>query len=242
MDERIFANKDLWQLWTWLLMKANHMDKEWFVVAKGSGEIEVQVGRGQLVFGRISAGREMNTSPTTIWKRLQKLKTLGFCDIRSDRNYSVVTICNYDEMCDSAELKVTSKVTGTDEEQTKNVTQLKNVKNLKNKHIVEFDKLWEDYPNKDGKKPALKHFISTVKSPQDLLDITKALANYKNHLLQETWKRPKNGSTWFNNWHDWVSWRGDGTGAKEGDTRWHQREWEIFRQGQWVRDTDRVVV
>lgn len=105
-----------------------------------------------------------------------------------------------------------------------------------------FEYLWKDYPNKDGKKQALKSFQSSVKTKADFDDIKKALANYKAHLKTETWKRPKNGSTWFNNWRDWVNWQENGSGPKEGDTRWHQREWEIFKAGNWVRDTERVVV
>lgn len=206
MDERIFANKDLWQLWTWLLMKANHEDKGWSVVTKGGGQIEVQVNRGQLVFGRVSAGKELNSKPTTIWKRLQKLKTLGFCDIKSDKNYSVITICNYSEMFESAECRVTSSSERTAKERLKNVTQLKNSKNEKNKHIVDFESLWKDYPpkGKDGKKKALGYFLKTVRSDGDLEDIKKALNNYKTHLSRETWKSPKNGSTWFNNWRNWI--------------------------------------
>ena len=69
--------------------------------------------------------------------------------------------------------------------------------------IVDFEFLWNLYPNKDGKKAALKHFHASVKSPQDSADIQAALANY---LESEKVKNGyiKNGSTWFNNWRDWI--------------------------------------
>ena len=73
--------------------------------------------------------------------------------------------------------------------------------------ILEFEKLWKDYPLKDGQKEALRHFKATVKKYADLEAIKKALKNYKNHLLNVSWKNPKSGSTWFNNWQDWVEWK-----------------------------------
>ncbi len=71
-----------------------------------------------------------------------------------------------------------------------------------------FEERWLKYPNKDGRKAALKHFLASVKSDEDLRDFDKAIKNYLRHLEIETWKRPKNGSTFFNNWRDWVNWQG----------------------------------
>ncbi len=69
--------------------------------------------------------------------------------------------------------------------------------------VLVFNKLWERYPNKDGKKAALRRFKASVKTKQDVKNINKALDNY---LKSEKVKKGyiKNGSTWFNNWEDWV--------------------------------------
>ncbi len=69
-----------------------------------------------------------------------------------------------------------------------------------------FENLWGNYPNKQGRKEALRHFNASVKTKKDLKDVGDALINYLNHLKVNTWKRPKNGSTWFNNWQDWIEW------------------------------------
>ena len=63
----------------------------------------------------------------------------------------------------------------------------------------EFEKRWVKYPNKDGKKQALRHFKALVKNDIDLLNIDKAMVNY---LASEKVKRGfiKDGSTWFYNW------------------------------------------
>jgi hypothetical protein len=77
---------------------------------------------------------------------------------------------------------------------------------LKNQQEL-FEKLWKLYPLRDGKKSALKHFLSSVKTDIDFINIQNALKNYKSHLRQPSnaWKKAKNGSTWFNNWKDWIT-------------------------------------
>lgn len=71
----------------------------------------------------------------------------------------------------------------------------------------DFEFVWKAYPNKDGRKEAERHFHATVKTEADWIEINRALENYVKHLRNETWKKPKNGSTWFNNWRDWVNWK-----------------------------------
>ena len=65
-----------------------------------------------------------------------------------------------------------------------------------------FEELWLKYPNKDGKKHAKRHFVSSVKTGEDYARISKALENY---LASKRVKDGfiKNASTWFNGWTDW---------------------------------------
>lgn len=67
-----------------------------------------------------------------------------------------------------------------------------------------FEKMWDAYPMKDGKKSALRHFAATVQTDEDVGNIRQALRNYLAHLSRHPDKPAKNGSTWFNNWRDWV--------------------------------------
>jgi len=87
----------------------------------------------------------------------------------------------------------------------------KDIKRVKDNYIKSnitsvdnFENLWIKYPNSVGKKQALRHFKSSVKSPTDLENIKKALDNY---LKTDNVKRGfiQNGSTWFNNWQDYVN-------------------------------------
>ena len=67
-----------------------------------------------------------------------------------------------------------------------------------------FEKIWQAYPNKDGRKEALRHFTASVKTDRDFADIARALLNYKRS--EKVAKGfIKDGSTWFNNWRDWIN-------------------------------------
>lgn len=66
-----------------------------------------------------------------------------------------------------------------------------------------FEIFWKRYPEKDGKKQAQKHFNSSVIKENDIYDFDKALDNYlKSDKVSKGYI--KNGSTFFNNWKDWV--------------------------------------
>lgn len=68
-----------------------------------------------------------------------------------------------------------------------------------------FEKLWQAFPKKDGKKSAERHYFATVKNDTDMERINLALGNYLHHIETNRieLKFIKNGSTWFNNWQDW---------------------------------------
>ena len=69
-----------------------------------------------------------------------------------------------------------------------------------------FNLLWELYPRKDGRKSALKSYNVSVKTDQDKTNIQKALENYKKSINGTDTKFIKMGSTWFNNWQDYINW------------------------------------
>jgi len=100
-------------------------------------------------------------------------------------------------------------VTENIKERNDSVTQSRVDKSRVDKSRVEYDfnSLWEIYPKKDGKKDAERHFKSSVKNDKDYENIKKALNNYIENVKGTELKYIKNGSTWFNNWHDWVDFK-----------------------------------
>ncbi len=69
---------------------------------------------------------------------------------------------------------------------------------------IEFEKIWARYPNKDSKKKSCQIFMKTIKTYKDLSDLNTALNNYLTMLKSEIWRKPKSGSTFFNNYTDWI--------------------------------------
>ncbi len=73
----------------------------------------------------------------------------------------------------------------------------------------EFEEVWKRYPRKDGKKKASEHFRASVKCAEDVKNINIALDKYLEYVRANDIepKYTKNGSTWFNNWGDWVKYK-----------------------------------
>ena len=135
-DSRVFQNEGLWKVWTWCLMKVNH-SPQWVYLKTGRGSTEVKCERGQFVFGRHSAAKELNMNATTVWKRMQKLKNMQNIDIESDRQYSLITIMNmgiYQPNDKESDIKSDRQVTGKEQASDTN----KNEKNEKKKVIKTF--------------------------------------------------------------------------------------------------------
>lgn len=76
--------------------------------------------------------------------------------------------------------------------------------------VGDFDNLWQRYPKRLGKKMAEKHFRASVKTKADWERINKALDTYLAYIRVEgiADQFVKHGSTWFNNWQDWVDYKG----------------------------------
>jgi hypothetical protein len=95
INSRVFQNEGLLKVWVWCLLKANHK-ATWVSIKTGKHTIEVWVEAGEFIFGRESAAKELRMPPSTVWKRIVKLKNLGNCEIKSDSQYSIVSIVNWD--------------------------------------------------------------------------------------------------------------------------------------------------
>lgn len=67
-----------------------------------------------------------------------------------------------------------------------------------------FESVWAAYPKRRGRKNAERHYRASVKTPEDVRAIRRALANYKKEIQGKDLQYVKNGDTWFNNWRDYL--------------------------------------
>jgi hypothetical protein len=79
-----------------------------------------------------------------------------------------------------------------------------------------FESLWQEYPKRLGKKEALRHFTASVKTDVDVSDIRIALQKFRAHIQGREKRYIPNGSTWFNNWRDWIDFEEEKNGTNDG--------------------------
>ncbi len=95
MENPIFANAGLLQLFVCLLFLAGFEDKrvEW------NGK-ELVLNRGQFITGRFALAEKLRVNPNTVYKRLQTLSRMGIINIKSNNRFSLVTIVKYSQYQD----------------------------------------------------------------------------------------------------------------------------------------------
>ena len=94
IDSAAFADPHLWQLWCWILIRANRISRA-IPVRTGRGQTVVTLQPGQFIFGRHTASKALKCPGSTIQYRLKTLKRLGMVDIQTATHYSVVTVVNW---------------------------------------------------------------------------------------------------------------------------------------------------
>ncbi len=144
IDSEVFAHEGQLRFWLWLLCKANYKDS--FVsVNTGSGQKTIQIKRGSLLFGRNSASEIVGTKPTTLYSWLKKFKSMQMIDLNSDKHFTIVTICKYEEYQSNDKDDLTNQCLTTDEPLTnqcqttdiyKNIKKDKKLNKIKNTTFV----------------------------------------------------------------------------------------------------------
>lgn len=94
LESQVFQSPHLWKVWCWCLLKASHKDR-WVSMKTGKGDMQVEIKEGQFIFGRESAARELRMRPSSVRNRIVKLSKLQNLNIKTDRQFSIITICNW---------------------------------------------------------------------------------------------------------------------------------------------------
>ena len=209
LDSRIFNNEGLWKVWTWCLMKATHK-KRWTTLKTGRGNIDIEILPGQFVFGRHSAAKELKMNPSTVWKRIVKLKNTSNLNIESNRQYSIINIINWDiyqPQKNNSNIESNKQVTGK-EQASDTDNNVDNVNNVKKEKKINKRKtlLPENYSlNEKHIKYAESKNITT-----GIEDMFEAFCI--NHR-----KRGTQFASWYAAWQTWVRNKIQWDKEKQGD-------------------------
>lgn len=95
LDSDVFAVPELWHLFSWCLLSANHATRH-IPIKIGRGRSVRTVGPGQFIYGRNSRARELRLPESTLYDRMKRLETMGSIAIQADRHCSIVTIVNWE--------------------------------------------------------------------------------------------------------------------------------------------------
>lgn len=151
LNSPIFENEKALKIWIWCLLKATHKERLQLV-----GQQEVNLEKGQFVFGRKKASEELKMSESTIYKYIKLLEKLQMISVNSNNKFSVITVEKWEEY-QVKELKDNNKV--TTKEQQKNTN-----KNVKNIYLYLYNKYKEQIENEPNK---IIQIISRMKETAD---------------------------------------------------------------------------
>lgn len=151
LNSPIFENEKALKIWIWCLLKATHKERVQLV-----GQQEINLQKGQFVFGRKKASEELKMTESTIYKYIKLLEKLQMISINSNNKFSVITVEKWEEY-QIEELKDNNKATTKEQQSNTN-------KNVKNIYLY----LYNKYKEQIEKEPnRVVQIISRMKETTD---------------------------------------------------------------------------
>lgn len=204
MEHRYFHNEKLLKFYLWCIMRANWSDKTIMV-----GHQTITLQRGQFVFGLVSASEQLNMSIQTIRTLLSILVADHKINKQTTNKYTVITVIKYDTwQCTGEGAQHANQQTNNKQITTDNKNKNKTLKSIPQNSFPNaaeiFEKCWQEYPRREGRKAAERHFYASVKSVEEARELFTAIQNYKELIRGKDMQYVKQGSTFFNNWRDYV--------------------------------------
>lgn len=123
MDWEWYTNSQTVHLFLHLILSANTQEKKW----QG-----ITIGKGQLVTGRRTLSEATKIPVTSIHRILERLRSSGVIEIKTNNKGSIITICNYETyQCQNSQggtqMERKRNANGTQTERTK---EYKNIINI----------------------------------------------------------------------------------------------------------------
>lgn len=111
LDWEWFKDNNMFKLFVYLVLKANHEDQRWNGVV---------IKRGQLVTGRLKLSQETGISQRTLRTCINRLKSTSELSVKTTNKFSLITIVNYDLYQDNRPAKRPATRHSTDQQPTTN--------------------------------------------------------------------------------------------------------------------------
>ena len=100
----IWENEKALKVWIWCLVKATHEERIQLV-----GQQEVLLQKGQFIFGRKKASKELQMSESMVYRYMKVLEKLQMLNIKPNNKFSVVSIEKWEDYQDNKEI-IDSKI------------------------------------------------------------------------------------------------------------------------------------
>jgi len=189
----VWKDSDHLAVWIYLLLNATHKDMD--VLFKNK---RITLKPGQLITSRKSIAKKLDISESKVHRVLKMLEIEQQIEQQTSNKNRLITIVRWNEY-QSCEQQIEQQVNNNRTTSEQQVNTNKNIKNIKNNILYAnfFEQIWQMYPNKRGKGQVS---LTQKKKLYDigLEEMTRAIERYKKDLANEPWRKPQNGSTFFN--------------------------------------------
>lgn len=195
----VFDNPDLLKVWIWCLLKATHDDYSQII-----GLQEVELEKGQFVFGRKVASSELKMSESKAYRLIKKLENMQNLNIKTNNKFSVITIENwelYQSDSNNSEQQFEQQMNNkrtTNEQQMNTNKNIKNNKNINNNIYSEsLIKKIMSYPGKKTKDIRDKKLPQLIKKYGEE-QIIRCIERYSEEVKGREKRYILNESTFWN--------------------------------------------
>ncbi len=163
-DSLVFDNPELLKVWIWCLLKATHDDYTQMI-----GLQEVELKKGQFIFGRKVAANELKMSESKTYRLIKKLENMQNLNIKANNKFSVITIENWEIYQSDNNNNEQQSEQQMNNKRTTNEQQMNTNKNIKNnKNINNIYTLFDSYSDNAYLRQALRDYSimrNKIKAP-----------------------------------------------------------------------------
>jgi hypothetical protein len=162
-DSLVFDNPELLKVWIWCLLKATHDDYTQMI-----GLQEVELKKGQFIFGRKVAANELKMSESKTYRLIKKLENMQNLNIKANNKFSVITIENWENYQSDNNNNEQQSEQQMNNKRTTNEQQMNTNKNIKNNKNISIYSIFDSYSDNTDLRQALRDYSimrNKIKAP-----------------------------------------------------------------------------